>query len=568
MQKKSLRRKGAALFGILGVLFVVVISVKVASSQFVEGTNPNYEVGDWVSYTNSRYVRSLAVGNRFVYFATTGGITRYDVFGNRWDVPFTTSDGLPENNIFAVAFDFASGSIFCTTPSALCVRDPASRRWQNFRLDAIGVGKRAIRSIGFNSHHIYLMAYDHSLFRSSRDNFNFSAVASTGQNIASLKDSIQWCGQMAFTPMNLPNFLISGSLLFYPDKFHPYFEDVNGRDFKIPFYQEDPWQTLWLASWGLGAAKADMRTQVLETLPFGLLQNDVQAMALSGNDFWFGGVGGDQPLKGVTLWNRSTGEWNYFEGRFLSGFRSDDVMAIAPAGRYVWFGTLDGLTRYDRKKNDWTSFTLFNGLSSNLIYDLIADSSGVWAATDEGLDHVQVKSGKRDTLLVQHITKPQEKVSVYAIEKDGDLLWAATGYGVYVYNCSTRKGGYYYGADGPGNAPVTAVSVCGNEVWFGTRYGVEVFNKAEKKWLGPPERTILSNLKPLALCATPKAVWLGTTDGLYKFNRKKRYWKKFTPADGLINRRVQAILVDGDYVWLGTPDGVTRFYWNAPYRID
>ncbi len=137
-----------------------------------------------------------------------------------------------------------------------------------------------------------------------------------------------------------------------------------------------------------------------------------------------------------------------------------------------------------------------------------------------------------------------------------------------MYNCSTQKGGYYYGADGPGNAPVTAVSVCGNEVWFGTRYGVEVFNKAEKKWLGPPERTILSDLKPLALCATPKAVWLGTTDGLYKFNRKKRYWKKFTPADGLINRRVQAILVDGDYVWLGTPDGVTRFYWNAPYRID
>ncbi len=566
MRKKSFRRKGAALLGILGVLFVSLVSLQARPLQFVEGTNQNYEVGDWVSYTNTRYMRSLAVGNRFVYFATTGGISRYDVFGNRWETPFTFSDGLPENDIYAVAFDFTSGSIFCATPSALCVRDPASRRWRNYQLKSIGVGNKAVRSIGFDSNNIYLMTYNHTLFQSSRDAFNFLEVSD--QSVVSLKDSIDWFGEMAFKPIQLPTFLLTGSLLFYPDKYHPYFEDVNGRDFKVPFYQEDPWQTLWLASWGLGAAKADMRTQVLETLPFGLLENDVQAMALTGNDFWFGGVGGEAPMKGVTHWNRSTGQWEYFEGRFLAGFRSDDVMAIAPAGRTVWFGTLDGLTRYDQKKNDWNSYTLFNGLSSNRIYDLIADSGRVWVATDEGLDLVRLKRGRKDSLIVRHITKPSQKVPVYAIQKDGDLLWAATGYGVYVYNSSTGKGGYYYGADGPGNAPTTAVSVCGDEVWFGTRYGVEVYNKAKKKWLGPPERTLLSNLKSLSLCATPKAVWLGTTDGLYKFNRKRRYWKKFTQADGLINPRVQSIVVDGDYLWLGTPDGVTRFYWNAPYRID
>jgi hypothetical protein len=488
------------------------------------------------------------------------------VFGNRWATPFTLSDGLPENNIFAVAFDFASGSVYCTTPTALCVRNPASRRWQNYQLSAIGVGRKVIRSIGFDQNNLYLMAYDHTLFRNSRDAMNFSEMPN--QNMATLKDSIEWFGEMAFRPRVLPNFLITGSLLFYPDKYHPYFEDVNGRDFKVPFYEEDPWQTLWLASWGLGAAKADMRTQVLETLPFGLLQNDVQAMALAGDDFWFGGLGGEASLTGVTHWNRNSGEWDYFEGRLLPGLRSDKVMAIAPAGRYVWFGTLDGLTRFDRKTNDWTSYTLFNGLSSNRIYDLVADSTKLWVATDEGLDVVQVKHGRKDSLVVQHVTKPSQKVPVYAIEKDGNLLWAATGYGVYVYNGKTHKGGYYYGADGPGNAPTTAVSVCNDEVWFGTRYGVEVYNKARKKWLGPPERTIMSNLKVLALCATPKAVWLGTTDGLYKFNRKRRTWRKFSQVDGLINSRVQAILVDGDYLWLGTPDGVTRFYWNAPYRID
>ncbi|MFH1335459.1 MAG: hypothetical protein ABII96_02990, partial [Candidatus Zixiibacteriota bacterium] len=40
-----------------------------------------YLEGDWVSYSVFRYVTSVALDYRHVYFGTTGGVTRYD----RWD---------------------------------------------------------------------------------------------------------------------------------------------------------------------------------------------------------------------------------------------------------------------------------------------------------------------------------------------------------------------------------------------------------------------------------------------------------------------------------------------------
>ena len=559
--------------GKLGAFFLILFligGVSSAHSQkpaFIQGTNPKYEVGDWVSYTDTRYVHSIAVGNRFTYFATTGGIARYDFYGNRWVEPFTLSDGLPDDNIQVVAFDFESGSVYCTTALALCVRDPASRRWTNYSYREIGVGSQQVHSIGFDQNYIYLITTGNVALKGTRNSSTFNQIPL--EEIAQVPaDSISWFGKLGFKSMSLPNFLMNSSLLFFPDASHPYFQDVNDRNFGVSYYTEDPWQTLWLGTRGLGSAKANMRTNFLEMIPFGLLQKNVNAIAAEGSDMWIGGIDQEDEIQGITHWNRKTGEWDYYEGRYITGLRSDDVTSIAPDGRYVWFGTLDGLSRLDSQKNNWDSFTIFNGLQNNQIYDVVLDSQFVWIATKDGLDRIDKRMSKRDTLIVKHITRPKDRVTVYDLEEDGKLLWAATNYGVYVYNIKNQKGGYYSGAGGPGNVPVYSVSVSGNEVWFATGYGVEAYNKTLKKWLGPPARYFVPGIEILTIRATPKAVWLGTTNGVLKYSKRRKFWRKFNQIDGLLDQRVQFILPDGDYIWFGTREGLTRFYWNAPYRID
>ena len=566
MKNYFLQRKLEAFF-LIFFLIGGISSVRSQTSKFIQGTNPKYEVGDWISYTDTRYVHSIAVGNRFVYFATTGGIARYDFYGNRWLDPFTLSDGLPDDNVQIVAFDFESGSVYCATDLALCVRDPASRRWTNYSYQSIGIGNHTVHSIGFDADFVYLITTGNVALKANRNSTVFNQIPI--EEVTSVPaDSIAWFGKFGFQPKTLPNFLMNSSLLFFPDASHPYFQDVNDRNFNVTYYVEDPWQTLWLGTWGLGNAKANMRTNFLEMIPFGLIQKNVNAIASWGNEFWIGGIDQKDDIQGITHWNRKTGEWNYYEGRFITGLRSDDVTSIAPDGRYVWFGTLDGLSRLDSQKDDWVSFTVFNGLQDNQIYDVVLDSHFVWIATRDGLDRANKMLSGRDTLIVKHITRPKDRVTVYDIEEDGDLIWAATQYGVYVYNRKNLKGGYYYGSDGPGNAPVYSVSVSGNEVWFATGYGVEAYNKNIKKWMGPPARYFVPGIQILSIRATAKAVWLGTTNGVYKYDKRRKFWRKFNQADGLLDPRVQFILPDGDYIWFGTREGLTRFYWNAPYRID
>ncbi|MFQ5751434.1 MAG: hypothetical protein ACE5HI_05505, partial [bacterium] len=103
-------------------------------------SNPNYEQGDWKSYSVARYITSITVGHQYVYFGTRqSGITRYDQFQNRWDFPWTTSNGLADNEIWALAFDFDTGYLWCASHTAISYYHPTARRWTNYFKDEFGL---------------------------------------------------------------------------------------------------------------------------------------------------------------------------------------------------------------------------------------------------------------------------------------------------------------------------------------------------------------------------------------------------------------------------------------------
>ena len=57
-------------------------------------SNRAYEQGDWITYSATRFIRYVSLGNTTVYFASTGGIKRYNFFTNQWNYPWTVSNGL------------------------------------------------------------------------------------------------------------------------------------------------------------------------------------------------------------------------------------------------------------------------------------------------------------------------------------------------------------------------------------------------------------------------------------------------------------------------------------------
>jgi len=145
----------------------------------------------------------------------------------------------------------------------------------------------------------------------------------------------------------------------------------------------------------------------------------------------------------------------------------------------MWFGTADGLNKYDGY-----DFTVFrhresdsSSLSNSTIRCLYEDRQGnLWIGTGEGLDRFDRETGK---FLHSEIKRPDSKGvewrgtgAIYE-ETDGSL-WRASNNGLISFNPRTKQAGYYRGE--------VSTSLCGDEkqnLWAGSRLGLKRINRRD-----------------------------------------------------------------------------------------
>ena len=547
-----------------------LLAAAVAGAQEVEElhvpfSNPEYQVGDWTSFTTFRYVNSLAIGNRYVYFATTGGVTRYNLFSNAWDSPWTVSDGLPGLNVTAVAYDADTDMIWCATETAVSYRDPTSRQWRNFYLEDFGLaGLAPIVSIGVGTDAIFLEGENGALIRADKYGGGLEPAEP-----ADLQGSLRWFGARAKKIKRFPLFHMSQGYFFDTEGI---IRDFRLRDYLVTCAAEDPWSQLWLGTWGISVGRADLRLARLDLLPVGPWQPEVRALAEDGNEMWMGGLEDDDGDGAITVWNRRDNSWTYLQARYVAEVPSDRVLSIAADGPVVWFGTDLGLVAYDRGHERWRTFEAPRYLDDDIVYDVLVDSGWVVAATGRGVSEIRVfpsRKGKKDSVAVRRLDSGNlSNVAVYDLEKTENLLWAATSEGLYVFDRAEKRGGYVIDSRGPMGAPVSAVGRAGDTLWVASWKTVYAYDMRKRVWLPPPLGRTDLGARIYRISGNDQAVWFATEQGVYKFDRLRQRWRHFAVEDGLIGSHVYTVLLEGDYVWFGTNRGITRFYWNSPYRAD
>ncbi|MFQ5865396.1 MAG: two-component regulator propeller domain-containing protein, partial [bacterium] len=521
-------------------------------------TNPNYEEGDWISYSVARFVTSIAVGQQYIYFGTKqSGISRYDQFQNRWDFPWTTSNGLADNEVWVVAYDFDTGFLWCATHTAISYYHPTAHRWRNFFKDEFGLPIfDEIKSIGIGSDRIW---FETSAGRSFETNKygGIILLANTSFDNSQPDKSIKWYGEKAQEKQKYPQFFMSDGFLFNPQGI---VEDSHFRQAKVVAAVEDNWGNLWIGTWGLGAGRGDVQTQRLEMLSFGLCNPTVNAMSFYDDVLWIAGAKSYGSNHGITAWDLRGDVWRHFDQRDIIDLHSDRIYSITLDGDNLWFSTTHGLSRYATKKGRWKTLDSFSGLSDNQVFDAVVDDSSIWVATANGIDRILKKSlSKKDSLVVEHINPGHLRtIEVYDLELMENLLWAATNRGIYVYDTHKKEGGFSDEIGGPTNEVVTSISRYENEIWFGTLSGIEIYDIGKREWLGVPKARTSLKAPINKILASKEAVWAATNRGVMKFNRKNKTWRTFSTVDGLIDNRVNALLLDGDYIWIGTNRGLTQ----------
>ncbi|MBD3380553.1 MAG: PorV/PorQ family protein [candidate division Zixibacteria bacterium] len=212
--------------------------------------------------------------------------------------------------------------------------------------------------------------------------------------------------------------------------------------------------------------------------------------------------------------------------------------SVAGTGKYLWVGTVDGLFRYEVKKQYWRKYTVNDGLPSNNVKSLSSpDNSSLWIATTKGA-----------------ALYSREKWTPYAAEAGINdstlyLIYAASSKNVWLVG---EKDMYHFNGEAWNDSYVYETAVN------------DSVGSVIRDFIGFSDRTWFSNRETMMEYRIPNEGGLidpGTEIEL--------------PYSFLLNHRINSLAYDSDdRLWLGTEQGLKIFqkgrttcFGYKPYRV-
>jgi diguanylate cyclase (GGDEF)-like protein len=244
-----------------------------------------------------------------------------------------------------------------------------------------------------------------------------------------------------------------------------------------------------------------------------------------------------------------------------SGLPQNSVQAMTQtADGYLWFGTQEGLTRFDGAH--FTSYTRHNapGLASSFIQSLTAGRDGsLWIGTDSGLTHYEPARGAGPggvfTTLTTRDGLAGNNIEALCEDREGGL-WVGTGKGLNriiegrVQNWTT--------SDGLADPAISSIAVdAGGTLWVGTARGLSRFDHGRFKTYTTRDGLPGDGIVALA-AARDGSLWAGTQNGLAQI----RNGRVTAFAQRLPWKEIAALVADEDgALWIAFDrHGIARLY--------
>jgi ligand-binding sensor domain-containing protein len=490
-------------------LIIVAVVLMFAGDSSLAIDSRGYYPEDWVSYTKTRFVRSIAIGFYNVYFGTTGGILRYDKEIDKWLDPITSSDGLPDQNIDKLAVDPEGTRVWALTPSGVYMFETAFEEWY------------------------------------PADEFPYEYYRNDLGQIRDFQRYIPPFGYHIMAPYSI--------------------QDDELREYQIVAAAEGKWGDIWIGTWGMGMGRIPRYGVDLKLMNFGLYSEDCRTMLKDGDKFYFAGRNEYGAENALTIWDREKNLWSYVESRYTNRFISDQINDIHGVGNDIFLATDFGLVRMNREGKNFRSYAAPGYLQTDLVLSLAHNKDILFLGTDRGMYMLDVKNDSMQYMGGSLIGNG----AVFDILYYKNDLWIGSEYGAVRYDFETQRFYRYSSSGGVLLGLIIDVEKDTEDgIWFAGEDAVvwmdDRFDEKERFYVDGE----LDGFRPNKILVDERYLWVGTDYGLYRWDRMKHYWKHFLMDDGLIDNQVFDLILDGDYLWIATANGVTRYYWNNPVRIE
>ena len=262
------------------------------------------------------------------------------------------------------------------------------------------------------------------------------------------------------------------------------------------------------------------------------------------------------------------------------GLSQQAVNAIVQdADGFMWFGTEDGLNRFDGYEFRQLRHERGDALSlpAGWVSSMVASEDRLWIATDGGgVVFRNAQSGQLEAPTPLRDTPDLQRVRALALDRLGRLWIGSRDAGVAVYD--PRSGDLKrirHSSTAPGsladNSVFALMHLRGGDTLVGTASGLDRLTAAnlEVRHVALPAELAPAGqpLRVRALIESPEGiVWVGTDAGLGRFDPRTSRWRVYREKPGsstsLTDNRVQALLIDGQgRLWVGTTRGL--FWFNS-----
>lgn len=263
------------------------------------------------------------------------------------------------------------------------------------------------------------------------------------------------------------------------------------------------------------------------------------------------------------------------------GLSQSSVRVILQDSRgFMWFGTEDGLNRYDgyNFKTFKPDPDVPNSLSDRWINSILEDHDGyVWVGTGQGgLNRYDPKTETFTRYLHNEsdsLSLSDNHVNVMYVDKDG-RLWVGTHSGLDLYNKNTDTFSHYNydpsRGEGITGKNITAIYQDKRGFfWLGTSAGglnrFDAQNNTFTSYQSNADnsKTISDDYVTAITQGNTNIIWVGTHNGLNKFDPDSGTFERFLWSEkneqSLANNMITSLHIDSTgNLWIGTEGGLDR----------
>ncbi len=489
-------------------------------------------------------VRAVSVSRRYVFAATTGGISVYDRLFDRWLAPLARDGGLQESQIVFMSADPAEDAVWIGVPGAVLMYRPQTEQLQRTMItgvpDAIVFAKAAggdayVRATGQWSR---LSRIGGLMPVSGPPPPGSYAVPSTLSDVYARYPALRAGSPLLFRSQQSDRAL------------RPY-QVISGA------IAPDQPNDVWLGTNGDGLYRVDAVTQQATPLRYGLMERGVGAVALAADGVWAAGLGTSSLRGGVSFATNDLQRWRWIDGTIAVPMVGVRAASLAVRAQRAWIGTDRGVVRVVIDRSEaMARWTLLDGLPDDRVYAVAPRGEGAWVGTARGLVYVNDSTNARDARTRGIGARFLENTPVYALQFVGDTLWIGSEAGVLAL-LPTGELTQPRGSDPALRRRVTTLAWSDSVLLAGATDGVLQLRPSGGR---EPARLLDLDVAQVGqltrLAMDDRSIVMVGTDGVVVLRRAGGVRALRALRD--IPGPVLDVALGREWIWLATPEGLVR----------